>query len=132
MKILIDTNNLSFTIKSKRRFVLMVRKYLIINYRMLIINNRDVINKKLSPIHVSHKELLDNLDNFIIVHGCESGILVGFNPLTTINKISMSGIVKSIDYGSRITGSPFPLFSPILTNLQRMMIPLYQKFIGFS
>ena len=44
----------------------------------------------------------------------------------------MLGIIKCLDFGSSVTGTPYPLFTPIIKALKRNIDQLYMRFIGLQ
>lgn len=131
MKCIIELTQFNITnLKSKKQFIRFVKKYLINTYKRIIINNRKWIDQKLKLLDVTALDLYSNLDNFITIITYNNGIIVSFEKSISINGLSMLGIIKCLDFGSVITGTPNPLFTPILGALKRNINQIYMRFIG--
>lgn len=131
MKCIIELTQFNITdLKSKKQFIRFVKKYLINTYKRIIINNRKWIDQKLKLLDVTALDLYSNLDNFITIITYNDGIIVSFEKSISINGLSMLGIIKCLDFGSVITGTPNSLFTPILGALKRNINQIYMRFIG--
>mgnify|MGYP006061809299 FL=1 len=109
-----------------------LKKYLINTYKRIIINNRKWIDQKLKLIGVTALDLYRNMDNFISIITYNDGIIVSFEKNVYINGLPMLGIIKCLDFGSSVTGTPYPLFTPIIKALKRNIDQLYMRFIGLQ
>lgn len=118
--------------KCKQQFKRFLKKYLINTYKRIIINNRKWIDQKLKLIGVTALDLYHNMDNFISIITYNDGIIVSFERDIYINGFSMLGIIKCLDFGSSITGTPYPLFTPIIRALKRNINQIYMRFIGLK
>ena len=118
--------------KCKKQFKRFLKKYLINTYKRIIINNRKWVDQKLKLIGVTALDLYQNMDNFISIITYNDGIIVSFERDIYINGFSMLGIIKCLDFGSLITGTPYPLFTPIIRALKRNINQIYMRFIGLK
>lgn len=118
--------------KCKQQFKRFLKKYLINTYKRIIINNRKWIDQKLKLLGVTALDLYRNMDNFISIITYNDGIIVSFEKNVYINGLPMLGIIKCLDFGSSVTGTPYPLFTPIIKALKRNIDQLYMRFIGLQ
>ena len=118
--------------KCKKQFKRFLKKYLINTYKRIIINNRKWVDQKLKLIGVTALDLYRNIDNFISIITYNDGIIVSFEKNVYINGLPMLGIIKCLDFGSSVTGTPYPLFTPIIKALKRNIDQLYMRFIGLQ
>ena len=118
--------------KCKKQFKRFLKKYLINTYKRIIINNRKWVDQKLKLIGVTALDLYHNMDNFISIITYNDGIIVSFEKNVYINGLPMLGIIKCLDFGSSITGTPYPLFTPIIRALKRNINQIYMRFIGLK
>ena len=118
--------------KGKQQFKRFLKKYLINTYKRIIINNRKWIDQKLKLIGVTALDLYRNMDNFISIITYNGGIIVSFEKNVYINGLPMLGVIKGLDFGSSVTGTPYPLFTPILKALKRNIDQIYMRFIGLK
>lgn len=118
--------------KCKKQFKRFLKKYLINTYKRIIINNRKWVDQKLKLIGVTALDLYHNMDNFISIITYNDGIIVSFEKNVYINGLPMLGIIKCLDFGSSVTGTPYPLFTPIIKALKRNIDQLYMRFIGLQ
>ena len=118
--------------KGKQQFKRFLKKYLINTYKRIIINNRKWIDQKLKLIGVTALDLYRNMDNFISIITYNDGIIVSFEKNVYINGLPMLGVIKCLDFGSSVTGTPYPLFTPILKALKRNIDQVYMRFIGLQ
>ena len=118
--------------KGKQQFKRFLKKYLINTYKRIIINNRKWIDQKLKLIGVTALDLYRNMDNFISIITYNGGIIVSFEKNVYINGLPMLGVIKCLDLGSSVTGTPYPLFTPILKALKRNIDQIYMRFIGLK
>ena len=58
--------------------------------------------------------------------------IVSFEKNVYINGLPMLGVIKCLDFGSSVTGTPYPLFTPILKALKRNIDQVYMRFIGLK
>ena len=130
MFVTINTSHLQFNGDSKRRFIVFIRKYLINTYKQIIINNKGTLDKKLKPFNLNYNDLLNSLSKSVIVENYDYGILVGFSNYHKVGNFKFLSIIKAIDFGSQVTGSPYPLFSPIQHSVAKYIDILYGRFIG--
>lgn len=118
--------------KCKKQFKRFLKKYLINTYKRIIINNRKWVDQKLKLIGVTALDLYRNMDNFISIITYNDGIIVSFEKNVYINGLPMLGIIKCLDFGSSVTGTPYPLFTPIIRALKRNINQIYMRFIGLQ
>lgn len=131
MKLLINLENFYLsTPQIKDKFRVFIKKYLINTFKRIIIKNRKTLDKKLEQLKITSQDLIEKMDEFIIVNDYDSGIIVTFSNITRIGKSRMIGIVKCLDFGSTVTGSPFPIFTEIIKALPRNIKLVYKRFIG--
>lgn len=132
MKISVKWSKWFTSTGSKVRFCMLVRKCLMNMCRYLIIKNRNRINNKLKSLDLTYKDLLQNLNQFIVVTPFPGGFIVGYSHITRIGKYPMPAVAKSLDFGSSLTGKPIPIFVRSLNALIENMDNIYRQFIGLA
>ena len=115
---------------NKGSFIAYLRKYLNSTIKRIIINNRHTLNRKLKPLNVTYVELLENLDKLIYINPYSGGLLLGFNTLLRVKSYHYRSLIKAIDFGSQLTGSAYPIFTPVLKYTATHGDIIYGRFIG--
>lgn len=129
----IELSQFNITSSSVRRqFNNFLKKYLINTYKRLIINNRKSLDEKLNSMSITAMDLYNNLGDFILITNYTNGVIVSFEKDVYINKFSMLGIIKCLDFGSTITGTPYPIFTPVIKALRKNIESVYKRFIGLN
>ena len=109
---------------NKGSFIAYLRKYLNSTIKRIIINNRHTLNRKLKPLNVT------NLDKLIYINPYSGGLILGFNTLLRVKSYNYSSLIKAIDFGSQLTGSAYPIFTPVLKYTATHGDIIYGRFIG--
>ena len=124
------TNSFDLQDYEKSRFKKFIESYLIHSFTNILNRKKNYLKPYLQALSVKYSDILPKIPQFFRVFYMEDGMVISYVTSIYIYEKSLENIVKSIDYGSSLTGYPKHIFTPILLSIKRNIDKFYVRFLG--
>lgn len=121
---------LPVSLDKQKQFEKYVKRLLIEFLRKSIKDNALLINRSLRQLKINYRDLSRIVPRLVKVVHFNGGFVLGLNDSVELKGYIALNVIKSLEYGSQITGYPKPVILLWVKYVKSEIVNVYRSFIG--